>query len=371
MKEKKKQKTEIETGGGGDSIFDAVPATDNKMVSVSSGPYAEDLPVSGSTVGEVRQRFKDRFDIGDQAQAVLNGKQVGDETVLKTGENLAFIQHAGEKGGAKVVIEDGTASAGDKEMPLSELLPRLGPAISTSPVILPSGIKAILSQGSLTVWVWEKPPHIARLSWIRGDSPAPYGDGTTYRHVRIALPYLIILAVFARDRNGMPNIAKLDECFFRNEPLKSMNDELCYPALLNCSKHRDNVKDQAPLAWICTQYLKPTNKMSSNDPGDRYQAGFEAVRYCLLETSFNLSSEHHEGNSWYGASKKIDDRISPIENWEAATKKDPMFVLDVPWLKTGHSLAKVIERIFRIHGASGARIESADDVARIIRKGSQ
>lgn len=370
MKEKKKTEKQIDSGSG-DSIFDALPPTaaDNKMVSVSCGPYAEDLPVSGSSVSEVRQKFKDRFDIDDQAQAVINGKQVGEEVILKTGENLAFIQHAGEKG-ARVVLEDDEASAGDKKMKLADLLPKLGPGISTSPVILPSGVKCVLSQGPLTVWVWEKPPHIARLSWIRGDSPSPYGRGTTYRHVRIALPYLIIFAVFFRDRYGLPAIANLDECFFRNAPLKSMNDELCYPGLLNCSKYPDAVRDQSPLSWICTQHLKQTLKMSSNDPGERFQAGFEAVRYCLLETSFNLSSEHHEGNSWYSASKAVDPRIATIENWEAETKKDPLFALTVPWIPTGYSVAGVTERQFKIHGAAGAKIKSADDVARIIRKAS-
>lgn len=369
MKEKKKQKTEIEMGGGGDSIFDAVPAPDNKMVSVSSGPYAEDLPVSGSTVGEVRQRFKDRFDIEDQAQAVLDGKRVGDETILKTGENLAFIQHAGEKG-ARVVLEDDEALAGDKKMKLEDLLPRIGPGISTSPVILPNGVKCVLSQGPLTVWVWEKPPHIARLSWIRSDSPNPFGPGTTYRNVRIALPYLIIFAVFIRQHNGLPALLKVDECFFRNAPLKSMNDELLYPGLLNCSKMNNHPVDGSPLSWICTQHLKQTGKMSSSDPGDQYQAGFEAVRYCLLETSFNLSSEHHEGNSWYGASKKLDPRIVTIEAWEKATKENPLFVLDIPWIQTDHSVADLADRIFKNCGAAGAKIKSADDVARIIRKGT-
>lgn len=162
-----------------------------------------------------------------------------------------------------------------------------------------------------------------------------------------------------------------DECFFRNEPLRKVTDELCYPALLNCSKfHGDPKSNGAPLSWICTQHLKRTKLMNSTDPADRLNGGFEAVRYCLLETGFNLSSEHHEANSWYGASKGIDPRISPIENWEKETDKNPLFVLDVPWIKTGYTVEGAVGRIFKHSNAvyAGAA-KSSDDVARLIAQG--
>jgi hypothetical protein len=183
--------------------------------------------------------------------------------------------------------------------------------------------------------------------------------------VRIALPYLVIFAVFDRGADGLPNIVRTDECFFRDKPLKSLSDELAYPALLNCSKWNDP-HPMRPLSWICTQHLRPTKLMSSANPGDRFAAGMEAVRYCLLETSFNLSSEHHEGNSWYGASKKIDNRIVTIESWEKATRKDPLFVLDVPWIKTGHSVSGIAERIFARTNAVNTKIKSSADLARVI-----
>jgi hypothetical protein len=106
--------------------------------------------------------------------------------------------------------------------------------------------------------------------------------------------------------------------------------------------------------------------MNSANPGDRFAAGMEAVRYCLLETSFNLSSERHEGNSWYGASKEIDKRIATIESWEEATRKDPLFVLDVPWIKTGHSVSGIAERIFARTNAVNTEIKSSADLARVI-----
>lgn len=369
---KEKIRKEKPTTGGNGSIFDGVPGLpENKEVNVSSGPYSETLPVAGMPVGEVRRKFSDRFDIDAKAQAIVNGVPVEEDRILQGGESLMFIKHAGEKGGSHVVMEGKLAKVFDGEqltthsMNVGELIERAGPSISTGPVILPYGIKAVLSQGTITLWFWEQPPRIQKLSWIAEDSPVPYGPGTKYRDVRIALPYLIIMAAFMRSDNGMPQLMMRDECFFRTAPLKSLDDELCYPGLLNCSNYGDTSM-RHPLSWICTQYLKPTRKMNSNKPEDIYQASFEAVRYCLLETSFNLSSEHHEGNSWYGESKKKIAQLSTIARWEEETKKDPLFVLELDWIKTGYSVQELADRFFQQHNAGSGSAKTAEDLARII-----
>jgi hypothetical protein len=72
--------------------------TFGQIVTVSSGPYLEQLPVGNSTVGEIRRRFADRFDIDPQAQAVLDGNVAGDDTVVRAGQALMFTRRAGEKG---------------------------------------------------------------------------------------------------------------------------------------------------------------------------------------------------------------------------------------------------------------------------------
>ena len=371
MIEKKKEIAPGAPTGG--SIFDSVPGLpENKTCNVSSGPYSEDLPVGGTTVGEVRKRFSDRLDIDPGSVSIVNGEPQDENYLLNAGESLMFVRHAGEKGGAHVVMEEAIAKVFDGKqltehsMKVEDLCSRVGPAMSTGPVILPAGIKCVLSQGPITLWFYEQSPRVHQLSWIASDSPKPFGEGAKYRKVRIALPYLVIVGTFARDGAGFPRILCKDECFFRNEPLKSVDDELCFPALLNCSKWEDRDGMGHPLSWICTQYLKKTNQMSRPNPGDRFQAGFEAVRYCLLETSFNLSSEHHEDNSWFSESRKIDPRIKTVEEWEKNTAKDPLFVLDVPWIKTGYSVRKLADRIFQQNGANAGAVKTADDLARII-----
>lgn len=372
MKEKKRTEKQKQAGGGGGSIFDNAPSVPpvDQHVNVSCGPYAEQLPVVGMTVGEVRKRFADRMDIDPKAQAIVNGTAGGEDYILKAGEGLMFVKHAGEKG-TRVVIEGNDATVGSDSLSVAQLAQRMGPGISTGSVVLPAGIRCVLSRGNITVWVYEQAPQIHRLSWIAENSPKPYGPGTKYRNVRIALPYLVIMAVFSRngeDGDGMPTLTQRDECFFRTEPLKSLDDELSYPGLLNCSKWHGN--NGPSLSWICTQHLKPNPQMQSDDPGQRFCGGFEAVRYCLLETSFNLSSEHHEGNSWYGESKKVDKRIATIAEWEANTKMDPLFVLDVPWIKSGHSVRQVVDRIFDKHQAHQTGVKNADDVAALIYGGA-
>lgn len=367
MIEKKKQVKQA-TGGNGPSIFDnALPLPENKNINISSGPYSEELPLAGTTVGEIKRRFSDRFDIDSKAQSIVNGNVVGDDVVLKSGESLMFVRHAGEKG-AKVLLEETDACVlqGEEErvsnsMSLAKLAQRMGPGLSTGNSVIPNGVRAILSQGNQTLMIWERPPHVASLSWIRHDSPVPYGPGTTYRQVRISLPYLLIVASLTRNGSSVELNTNSNECFFRNEPLRSLDDELLYPALLNCSVMKGSGD---PLAWICTQYLKKKTQLA-----DPFANGLEAVRYCLLETSFNLSSEHHEGNSWFGASKKVIPKIETVEKWEQSTNKDPLFATGVPWLPTQHSVKDFAARTFKRLNAADTGVKTADDVARIILNG--
>ena len=107
-------------------------------------------------------------------------------------------------------------------------------------------------------------------------------------------------------------------------------------------------------------------KPSTQTSVARLRAGLEALRHCLLETSFNWSSDHHEAASWFSASRHVDPRVATVEAWEAATEKDSLFALEVPWLKTGLTLAQVTQRIFKNHQAPGLQSATAGTLARII-----
>lgn len=236
--------------------------------------------------------------------------------------------------------------------------------MDTGGIVLPDGVKAVMTEGAITIWVYECPPCIQRFRWIAPDSPVPFGPGTQYRLVRIALPYLIVLAVFAADAGGNLQLTGANECFFRVQPLKTLDDELLYPGLLNCS--RFDPPDGHPLSWICTEHLPMSPAMCDPDAGKRLVASFEALRHCLLETGFNFSSEHHECSSWYTASSQVDPRIQTVEAWEEASSKNPLFVLDVPWLPAHHTVRQAAERIFHHLNARAKAPRTAAALARIV-----
>jgi hypothetical protein len=250
-------------------------------------------------------------------------------------------------------------------MSLEALIGKIAPPrMDTRGAVLPDGVKAVLSRGSLTILVHQTPPGVHNLRWIANDSTENFGPGTKYRQVRIALPYLIVLAVFGPGEKGELQLTGRNECFFRTEPLASVDDELLYPALLNISKFPN--PDGHPLAWICTEKLQRAKLAREPDINKRIQSGVEALLQCLLATGFNRSSEHHEGNSWFTESCKADSRIATVEAWEKATDEDPLFVFDVPWLKTNHTVRQVAERTFDHLNATGPTIKTSSDLARIV-----
>ncbi len=235
--------------------------------------------------------------------------------------------------------------------------------MDTGDLLLPDGMKAVRSEGNSTVMVHQSPPRVHKLRWITKDSPARFGTGCTYRDVTISLPYLVVLAVYTRTPEGFTTLSKLNECFFTNKSLSSLNDPLFYPALLNCSKFEP--PERKPLSWICTQHLDRAFD-AEPDSNLRMRKGFIALMRCLLEAGFNYSSEEHEASSWYTESATVDPRIADIDEWQKATKKDPLFVLDLNWLPTNHSVGEVIQRIFANQGAKSPKFNNAKAIERLV-----
>ena len=378
---------------------------DGGTVNIEHNVYNEHLPLAGRTVGEIRRIAGPRYDIDPRAPAMVDAQFVGDETVVHAGQRVQFLHHAGEKGqdealplqellhgttgsliqqalgvcrpvrriaAPKITIEGGAATTTSPEgltatMRLETLLTHLGregPSNRDSRgLMLPDGVKWMISREGYTIFVHQTPPAVHNLKWIAADSPAKHGPGTTYRQVRIAMPYLIVFACFEPRRDGGLKLGDRNECFFRNEPLRSPDDRLYYPALLNCSKFGSPLK---PLSWICTQHLVRTKLPASAGDNERVRQGLKDLMHCMLGAGFNYSSEVHEISSWFSESTGVDPRVSTIEHWEEATGKDPMFVTEVPWLQVGHSVHEVAERSLRIHAGGGSRTRTSRDVARLL-----
>lgn len=97
-------RTESPPPGGAGTLF---PDDEESagLVQVGTGLYTERLPVAGMSVAAVRETFADRLDIDPNAQPVIDGRVVTDEsTRIEPGQRLAFVRHAGEKGSAKASV---------------------------------------------------------------------------------------------------------------------------------------------------------------------------------------------------------------------------------------------------------------------------
>jgi hypothetical protein len=65
------------------------------LVTVTSGPYAEELPVANLTVREIRARCQERFAIHPRSRAFLAGEEVNDDRVVRPGQMLMFARRSG------------------------------------------------------------------------------------------------------------------------------------------------------------------------------------------------------------------------------------------------------------------------------------
>jgi hypothetical protein len=223
------------------------------------------------------------------------------------------------------------------EMLRHELLPPLGRCA------LPDGLKLIHWRDPLLLLVHQMPPHVRRLRWITDDSPEDFGPGTRYRPVRLSIPYAITLALYQKHAAGL-TLTHNNELYFRNEPLRSCDDRLCYPALLNVSRI---AMPRRAKAWICTQHLH-------YPPQADWTEQFRALLEHTWNGGFNRSSERHEGQSFYGDAKGVHRDLHPVERWEQATARDETFALRVSWKAATLCLSELIDCILEENRQSAA-----------------
>ena len=130
------------------------------------------------------------------------------------------------------------------------------------------------------------------------------------------------------------------------------------------------------LAWLCTQTWRERELINREpDEARRIVRGVDGLVRFLRESKYNLSSElnpqaktSRELRSWFteSALRKIDPRMETVAAWERATRKDPSFILQVPFIPVGRSVAAVAERIFDNYCPPAPGPRTAADLARIV-----
>ena len=94
--------------------------------------------------------------------------------------------------------------------------------------------------------------------------------------------------------------------------------------------------------------------------------GLQALLRPLFDSGFNHTGDTPMSASGFSISKGIDRRISTVKAWEEASVKDPLFVLEVPWMPVDRSIPEVIERIRTRRSPARRPVTDADQIARMI-----
>lgn len=231
---------------------------------------------------------------------------------------------------------------------------------------LPDGVKFVYWRAPLLLLIHQLPPHVRLLRWITDDSPADYGPGTQYRNVRLSIPYAITTAMYFHHGNRLC-LADSNELYFRNEPLRSEEDRLGFPALLNISCIP---APRRMRSWICTQHLR-------RPPSADWCRQLQLLIDHTWNGAFNRSSERHEGKSMWGCSEGIHADLHPVSRWEAATERNEAWALGVNWKPVPMCLRELVDEMFReqsaaAHFCRSARPESAESlIARFLNFAQQ
>ncbi len=67
-------------------------------IHVSCGASSGNFPVAGKTVKEVGDFLREVLNVDRLSTGLVNGKEVGADYVLKSGDNLEYLKPAGKKG---------------------------------------------------------------------------------------------------------------------------------------------------------------------------------------------------------------------------------------------------------------------------------
>lgn len=68
-------------------------------VQIRYGIHRLEARVAGKSVGDLKLLLKQPLNLDPRAIALINNRQVGDQTVLRAGDQLEFVRLAGVKGG--------------------------------------------------------------------------------------------------------------------------------------------------------------------------------------------------------------------------------------------------------------------------------
>lgn len=243
------------------------------------------------------------------------------------------------------------ARAGDTTaLPIETFLTQLAPALPPRPScgLFPDGVRAWSPRGDAVGVAVEVPPHARTVRWLREDSPAAYGREARYGQYFLAFPYVVLLLVFRRD--GLTGYQQL---YYRRAALRDGDEELLLPNLYNVAEA------YGQRCWVCLARLHDVSNLAWPDK-------LHAIVGHVFTAAWNRSAEEHEGNS-YGRRRNLDPRLATPEAWEAATRENPRFPLDIAWQPARTTVTAELERMLdRV--VARPSLADADELAALVTR---
>lgn len=236
------------------------------------------------------------------------------------------------------------------EVPLADLLRQLAQSWDWTPScgILPRYTRRWHQRNDLVGVAIEVPRHARTVRWLAENSREPYGPGAKYRELFLAFPYVILLIVFRRG-----SLTGYQQLYYRTAPLEE-GEDLLLPNLLNVAK------GYRQTAWVCLQHLSASALRAPSWP-----VKIDRIVDHVFTAAFNRSSEVHEGNSYWGLMRNIDPRLETLEAWQEASRKNRLFVLDVPWRPAKTTVSAELEWMLNQVGG-GNPVRTATDLVGLI-----
>jgi hypothetical protein len=228
-----------------------------------------------------------------------------------------------------------------RRAPLEAVLRYVAWAMPPPLPILPPGTRWLCRRKDLLNLVVEHPPQCRTLRVSRGKKGAD-----DYESFRLAFPYIIYVLTFYR------NDFEEMKIFFRNHTLSSLDDTLYHTNLPNVRGEPGHYGSQR----VCLRY-RP--EMLEGVP-------LVKAAPALIEFFWSTGFNQDISNSAFERAQILDLRFAGFAAWEAASRENPLFPLEVDWEPAGRDLPGLWAEFLKLHGEMDEPVASAEDLADIL-----
>lgn len=200
--------------------------------------------------------------------------------------------------------------------------------------LLPAGTRWVRRAGKALAIVVEHPPQVRAVGWT--------GEARV-RH--LAFPFIVYILICDHDSLETMHV------FFRPRPLMSEADPLYVPALLNVQATRT-------AAAYCRACLRGHPDWFEQPIATQAERALE----FFWSSGFDLDVADNTHARFAGG----DPRLASPETWEAATRRNPLFPVEVSWPLAHPHLAEGVDGLLAVRSREARSPEDASDLADVL-----